>query len=123
MTGARGRKRPAGLIGTSPRRKEDLRLITGRGRFVDDVTVTGMLHAAFVRSPHARAGIVAIDADAARALPGVHAVFSGPELNPGARQMYHTLYGPDSPRPPQRPLATTAVKFVGDPVEIGRASC
>jgi carbon-monoxide dehydrogenase large subunit len=106
------------LVGTPSLRKEDLRLVTGRGRYVDDVTVPGMLHAAFVRSPHARARIVGVDTSAAGALPGVVAVFTGPELNPDAHELYHTLYGPLVPRPPQRPLATEEVKFVGDPVVL-----
>ena len=54
------------MIGQSPRRKEDERLLTGRGRFVDDIVLPGLLHVAFVRSTHARARIVAVDAAAAR---------------------------------------------------------
>src|SRR5256712_4581287 len=62
------------VIGQSPRRKEDERLITGRGRFIDDVILPGLLHLALVRSTHARARIVEVDAAAAPALPAV-AVF------------------------------------------------
>ena len=58
-------------------RQEDPRLITGRGRFSDDVTLPGQVHAAFVRSPHAHARIGAIDPAAALALPGVLAVLTG----------------------------------------------
>src|SRR2546422_10127949 len=70
------------VIGQSPRRKEDERLITGRGRFIDDVVLPGLLHLVLVRSTHARARIVAIDTAAARALPGVSAFAAGdlPEL-------------------------------------------
>jgi aerobic carbon-monoxide dehydrogenase large subunit len=61
-------------------RVEDPALLTGRARFVDDVKLPGLLHAAFVRSPHAHARVGAIDASAARALPGVHAVLTIADL-------------------------------------------
>ena len=60
-------------------RKEDFRLLTGRGRYADDFNVAGQLYAAFVRSPHPHARILKIDATAARALPGVAGVFTGAE--------------------------------------------
>jgi carbon-monoxide dehydrogenase large subunit len=66
-----------GWIGTSIRRKEDGRLLTGRGQYVDDVQFPGMLHLAVLRSPHAHARIQRIDAEAARARPGVVAVVTG----------------------------------------------
>src|SRR5687768_2388286 len=69
------------FVGQSVKRVEDPRLLTGRGRYVDDVTVPGMLHATFVRSDLARARITRIDVDAARAVPGVHAVLTGADLN------------------------------------------
>ena len=61
-------------------RLEDPALLTGRGRFVDDMTLPDMLHAAFVRSPHAHARIRGIDTNAARAMPGVHAVLTADDL-------------------------------------------
>lgn len=70
----------ASLIGASVRRKEDPRFITGKGRYTDDVKLPGQLYAAFVRSPHAHATINAIDASAARAMPGVHAVLTGEDM-------------------------------------------
>ena len=74
--------RDGGMIGQSPRRKEDERLVVGRGRFVDDIQLPGLLHAAFVRSAHARARLVRVDVSAARALPGVMAFVADdfPEL-------------------------------------------
>ena len=63
-------------IGTAVKRIEDRPLLTGAGRFVDDLRFAGTLEAAFVRSPHAHAVIRAIDASAARSQPGVHAVFT-----------------------------------------------
>ncbi len=77
----------AGVAGTEPGpigrnipRREDRRLLTGTARFTDDITIAGALHARFVRSPHAHARILGIDADAARALPGVVAVVTGDDL-------------------------------------------
>jgi aerobic carbon-monoxide dehydrogenase large subunit len=63
-------------VGQAMRRKEDPRMITGRGRYVDDVVLPGMLHMAIVRSPEAHARIVSIDASGAKAAPGVHGVFT-----------------------------------------------
>jgi aerobic carbon-monoxide dehydrogenase large subunit len=61
-------------------RTEDYRLLTGHGRYVDDVEIPGALHACFVRSPHAHARIVSIDATEALAMPGVLAVVTGRDL-------------------------------------------
>ena len=65
----------------------------------------GMLHACFVRSPFARARIAAIDAAAALALPGVHAVFIAADLNPGVHEQWYTSMGKDVPDTPRPPLA------------------
>ncbi|MDQ3606460.1 MAG: xanthine dehydrogenase family protein molybdopterin-binding subunit, partial [Gemmatimonadota bacterium] len=67
-------------VGESVPRNEDLRLLTGRALFVDDVQLEGMLHAAFLRSDHAHALIRGIDVAAARARPGVVAVFTAEDL-------------------------------------------
>jgi carbon-monoxide dehydrogenase large subunit len=67
-------------IGLSVRRREDRRLLTGRGRSVDDLRLPELLHAAIVRSPHAHARIVAVDAAPALALPGVVAVLTIDDL-------------------------------------------
>jgi aerobic carbon-monoxide dehydrogenase large subunit len=69
-------------IGERVLRLEDGPLVRGRGRFVDDLKFPGMLEAAFVRSPHGHAAIRGIDAEAARNLPGVHAVFTLGDLTP-----------------------------------------
>ena len=63
-------------IGTRVARKEDKRFITGLGRYVDDMVVPGMKHAAFVRSPHAHAEIVSIDTTKAKDMPGVIGVLT-----------------------------------------------
>jgi CO/xanthine dehydrogenase Mo-binding subunit len=72
----------ARLVGTRVPRTEDARLVTGRGSFVDDVVVPGMLHAAFARSDVARGRIVQLDVVAARRSPGVVAVLTAADLNP-----------------------------------------
>ena len=99
-------------------RVEDARLLAGTGTFVDDVARPGMLHACFVRSPFARARIEAIDIREARELPGVHAVLVAADLNPGAREQWHTAIGPDVPEVPRPPLADDEVRFAGDPVAL-----
>jgi carbon-monoxide dehydrogenase large subunit len=110
---------PAGrFVGQSVKRREDPRLLTGHGAYVDDVVVPGMLHAAFVRSHMARARIVSIDVEAARALPGVVAVLTAADLNPGAGTMQPTMLLNDPANAPLRPLADTDVRFVGDAVAL-----
>jgi carbon-monoxide dehydrogenase large subunit len=108
----------ARYVGARIGRVEDARLLTGTGTFVDDVSRPGMLHACFVRSPFARARIEAIETSEALAVPGVHAVFLAADLNPDAREQWHTAIGPDVPEVPRPPLAEDEVRFVGDPVAL-----
>ncbi len=68
-------------IGASPRRKEDQRFLTGKGRYVDDITLPGQTYAAFVRSPHASATIKSIDSGKATSAAGVIAVLTGADLS------------------------------------------
>src|SRR5215210_114356 len=72
-------------FGQSIARVEDGDLLRGKGRYVDDIRLPGTLHAAFLRSPHAHAGIGSINASAARELPGVHAVYTLDDLAPHLR--------------------------------------
>jgi carbon-monoxide dehydrogenase large subunit len=99
-------------------RVEDPRLLMGRGTFVGDVVLPGMLHACFVRSPYARARVTGIDVSAARALPGVRHVFVAADLNPDAREQWHTSSGQNPNEVPRPPLADGEVRFVGDPVAM-----
>ena len=69
------------FIGQRLKRKEDPRFITGQGRYIEDIVLPRMLHAAVLRSPHAHATIGAIDTAAARAMPGVAAVFTGGDID------------------------------------------
>jgi carbon-monoxide dehydrogenase large subunit len=110
----------AGNVGRALRRKEDPRLITGRARYVEDISLPGTLWAAFVRSPEAHARIVAIDAGAARELPGVHAVFTGEDLSDlgGPLPLAWVPPGVTVNNPEHWPLARGAAKHVGDPVAV-----
>jgi aerobic carbon-monoxide dehydrogenase large subunit len=109
------------FVGQSVPRREDPRLLTGHGQYVDDVVVPGMLHAAFVRSDLARGRITRLDVEAARAVPGVRAVLTGADLNVGLGSMQPTMFQgdqPPSPCAPLRPLADRDVRFVGDPIAL-----
>ncbi len=78
-------------IGHPVRRKEDQRLLTGKGRFSDDFAIEGQTYAAMVRSPHPHARIVRIDTDAAKAMPGVLGVFTGSDVREaGLKPLPHT---------------------------------
>jgi carbon-monoxide dehydrogenase large subunit len=107
--------------GASIKRSEDPRILTGTGRYVDDIKLPGMLHAAFVRSPMAHARVLSVDVSAARALPGVVAVLTGAELEaitvPGPDALT-AMIGGGWPIPEFTLLATDKVRFVGDPVAI-----
>src|ERR1700741_4141744 len=67
-------------IGAAPRRKEDLRFLTGRGNYVSDIKRPGMVAGVFLRAPHAHAVVRGIDASAALAMPGVIAVLTGEDV-------------------------------------------
>ncbi len=107
--------------GASIKRSEDPRILTGAGRYVDDIKLPGMLHAAFVRSPMAHARVLSVDASAARALPGVIAVLTGADLEamtvPGPDALLG-LMGWKGPTPEFTLLATDKVRLVGDPVAV-----
>ena len=68
------------VLGGSIRRREDPALVRGKGRYTDDITMAGMLHVAFVRSPYAHARITSIDTSQAVAMEGVHTVFTGEDV-------------------------------------------
>src|SRR6202045_3218579 len=110
-----------GWFGASIKRKEDPDLLTGRGRYVDDIELAGMLHAAVLRCPHAHAGIRGIDKRAALALPGVHAVFTFSDLPESMqRQPVPLLVPSPAIKQPYMPycLAKDEACFVGEPVAI-----
>ena len=101
----------------SVRRREDPRLITGAGEFVDDFRVPDCLHAAMLRSPHAHARIRSIDVSAARRAPGIVGVFLASDL--GSAGAAIPIYAPHPALPVAcgiRPLAGERVRFVGEAV-------
>jgi len=105
-------------IGAPMLRKEDAELITGQGRFVDDIRLPGMLHIAFVRSPLAHATIGAIDTKRALAVPGVQAVFTADDL-PFAAGVPCASNPTGDARQPERPvLAKGKVRMLGEPVAV-----
>jgi carbon-monoxide dehydrogenase large subunit len=108
-------------VGQAIRRKEDPRMLTGRGRYIEDLVLPQMLHAVIVRSPEAHARIVSIDASAAKARPGVVAVLTGEEMAgdfPAALPMVWAPPGVNVNTPDHWPLARGEVKHVGDPVAV-----
>ncbi|MCP5364533.1 MAG: xanthine dehydrogenase family protein molybdopterin-binding subunit [Hyphomicrobiales bacterium] len=110
-------------VGRSIKRKEDLRLIRGQGRYLADMKLPGMVHAFFVRSKYAHARITSIDVSRARAVPGVVAVFTGADLlKLGMRELLIPPLIPELPGvlriPPSMPLAVDKVVFHGEPIAV-----
>ncbi|MBX3706270.1 MAG: xanthine dehydrogenase family protein molybdopterin-binding subunit [Pseudomonadales bacterium] len=111
-------------IGASVLRKEDLRFITGAGRYTDDIDLPGQAYAVFLRSPFARARIERIDTDDARAMPGVIAVLTGRDMaDDGLGDLpcgwlVKQKDGRDMVAAPHPPLAHTQVNYVGEPYGV-----
>ena len=103
-------------IGSSIKRREDPKLITGQGTYTDDIKLVGMLHAVIVRSPHAHAKITNIDTSRAKNHPGVVAVFTGAELQAQLGSLPVGWLLPDIIMPPHPPMAVDKVCFVGEAV-------
>lgn len=106
-------------VGQAVARREDDGLLAGRAQFVDDVAFGDALHMVLVRSPHPHARLVAIDAAAARATPGVVAVWTGDDLAAAGIGGFATspaLKGVAAP--PYPPLAQAVVRYVGQPVAV-----
>ena len=105
----------AGWVGKGLARKEDNRLLRGRGKFVDDIKLHGMLFLKFVRSPYAHAKVTSLDTSAAEALPGVVCTLTGAEI---AKQTNPFIeIGPDPfARIKDYPLAVSKVRYQGEPV-------
>jgi carbon-monoxide dehydrogenase large subunit len=106
---------PTTYIGTRTPRKEDPKLITGRGIFTDDVTLPGTVYVSLVRSPHAHARIRRIDAAAARKEPGVVTVVTGKDAEAtGVLPVFITVPGINGTK--HMPLATDKARYVGDAI-------
>jgi aerobic carbon-monoxide dehydrogenase large subunit len=112
------------VIGDTPKRREDLRFLTGRGSYLDDLAFAGLTHAVVVRSPHPHALIERIRTETARAAPGVLAVLTAEDvradglapLPPSARVNVQT--GEPFAFAPQPLLAEGRVRYVGEPVAL-----
>ena len=104
------------LLGERIKRKEDPRLIQGRGHYVDDVKLDGMLHMAFARSVHAHARLKSVNVSAARAHPGVVAAYTGADLK-GKVGLVPCAAGMEGLKVPDHPcLAVDKVCYVGEPM-------
>ncbi|MBV8574290.1 MAG: molybdopterin-dependent oxidoreductase, partial [Acetobacteraceae bacterium] len=112
------------VIGDAPKRREDFRFVTGRGRYLDDLAFEGLAHAVVLRSPHAHAVIRAVDPGAARAALGVLAVLTAEDargdglqpLRPSAEA--NAVTGERFAFAPQPLLASGKVRYAGEPVAV-----
>ncbi len=106
-------------IGARIPRRELKRLLSGHGRYVDDIRLPRMLHACFVRSPHPHAKILSIDSEAAKAAPGVAAVFTAADINPRCEPFVGVaLHRPGHKSAPQRLMAADRAVWQGQPVAM-----
>ena len=112
-------------IGQPVRRKEDARLLTGKGRYTDDINVPGQVYACFLRSPQAHAKILSIDTAEALAAPGVVAVYTAQDLAadkigviPTALDLKNKRTGEEAFKPPRHALVGDTVRCVGDLVAM-----
>ena len=103
------------LVGTRVKRREDPRLIQGKGTYVDDVKIVGMQYVAFKRSDVAHGRILSIDTKAAEAMEGVEAVFTGKQIAEFVKPM---PIGTPFPSPEHRVVATDVVRFGGEAVAV-----
>ncbi|WP_068276854.1 xanthine dehydrogenase family protein molybdopterin-binding subunit [Aldersonia kunmingensis] len=106
------------FVGARVRRVEDRRLLSGHGRYIDDVVVADMAHAAFVRSPLPHARIRGIDTARATAVPGVYAIFTGADIAAITNPLIGMISLPGLYDPWHWGLAVDRVRLVGDPVAI-----
>ena len=111
-------------IGEAVRRKEDYRFLTGAGHYTDDIRLDGQLHAVFVRSPYAHAAVGGIDTAAARAAPGLVAVYTGDDVAADkigglpCGWLITSTDGTPMKEPPHPILAQGKVRYVGDHVAM-----
>lgn len=110
----------ARVFGSGIRRREDPRLLTGAARYTADFALPGMAHAAILRSPHAHARVLRVDATRARSAPGVVAVFTGADTEGALKPIPCAWLLPNANLnvAPYRALATDVVRYVGDAVAV-----
>jgi aerobic carbon-monoxide dehydrogenase large subunit len=115
---------PDGTIGTPVRRREDYRFLTGQGTYTDDINRPGQLYAYILRSPHANARLNRVDTSAAKAAPGIVAVFTGADMAAEGigglpcGWLVNSKDGSPMKEPPHPVLAVERVRHVGDPVAV-----
>ena len=105
----------SGYVGQSIRRKEDARLVRGKGKFVDDIKMLGMLHLVFVRSPYAHANITSVDVSEAEALPGVVCTLTGQEISKLVDPFFEIGPSPSN-KILDYPMAVDRARYQGEPV-------
>ncbi|MBI3512486.1 MAG: xanthine dehydrogenase family protein molybdopterin-binding subunit [Proteobacteria bacterium] len=114
----------ATMIGTSVKRREDAKFLTGRGNYTDDINRPGQVHAYIIRSPHAHATLASVKTDKAAKRPGVVAVLTGADTAADGigglpcGWLIHNKDGSPMVEPPHPPLAQGKVRHVGDPVAV-----
>ncbi|HKP18544.1 MAG TPA: molybdopterin cofactor-binding domain-containing protein [Gaiellaceae bacterium] len=106
------------LVGARVPRVEDPRLLTGRGRYIADISLPGMLHAAFVRSTFAHGKIRSVDTAEAKALPGVHAVWTGADVTPLTAGIPGGLQIEEMKATVQPAVASDYVRYIGEAVAV-----
>ena len=111
-----------GIIGAALKRKEDARFLTGRGRYTDDINLPGQLYAFLLRSPVAHADLGSVDTSEAEAAPGVHAVFTGADMEHvggvPTGWLIHSKDGSPMVEPKHPAMAVGKVRHVGEIVAI-----
>ena len=107
-------KKPGPYVGRSLRRREDIKFVTGNGRYVDDIKPPGMLYLAILRSPHAHALITGVDLTAARTAAGAHLVLAGADLTGRIGNIRPNWIVPGTVVPLRPVIAVDRVRFVGE---------
>jgi carbon-monoxide dehydrogenase large subunit len=118
MASTAGSGIPIRVPSASVKRIEDPRLLTGRGRYLDDIQLPGLLHAVFVRSPHAHARLSRVDASAALEVPGVAAVLTGRDLAGRVEPLAPRLESDGFAATAWPALADSRVRFAGEPLAL-----
>src|SRR5262249_33794521 len=106
------------IFGSGIKRREDPRLITGKAKYTDDMSLPGMLHMVIVRSPFAHAKIKNIDVSKAKAVEGVVAVFTSADITLGGVPCAWLVPNSNLKTPEHPPLAKNKVRYMGDGVAI-----
>src|SRR6266446_6380921 len=109
---------PMAYIGQSLRRREDMKFVTGNGRYVDDIKLPGMLFLAILRSPHAHALITGVDLSAARTAAGARLALAGADLSGMIGNIKPNWVVPGTVVPERPVVAVDRVRFVGECVAL-----